>query len=75
MAVVRFTGYRHGLLKVSLTKVFRNVGLTLDIAKGRTDALLRGESFDIDVEDIERATRLVERATEIGAICRVVTDE
>ncbi len=73
MAKVRFTGYKDGLQKVSLTKLFRNeANQPLDIAKGKTDRLLDGDSFDVEFETVEQARLFVEKATALGAICRIV---
>ena len=75
MAKVLFKDAGYGLQKVSLTKLFRyKMNLPLDIAKGKTDALLDGEHIIIETESIEQAEELVEEATAIGAVCEIIKD-
>ncbi len=73
MAKVFFSGYLPNLRKVSLTKLFRDkIDLPLDIAKGKTDALLNSETFIIKTVSFEQAEELVKEATAIGAVCEIV---
>jgi hypothetical protein len=73
MVNVRFTDWKYGLQKVSLTKLFRNeANLPLDVAKGKTDRLIDGKSFDVEFETVEQAELFVEKVKALGAICRIV---
>ncbi len=73
MEKVLFKGWKYGLKKISLTKLFqKNANLTFKESKKRTDALLNGEIFIIETESIEKAKELVEEATAIGAVCEIV---
>lgn len=75
MPKVVFKGWKYGLEKISLTKLFKKrANLGLKEAKGRTDALLDGETFVIEIESIEQAEAFVKEATEIGAVCEIIKD-
>ncbi len=75
MAKVLFKGWRYGLEKISLTKLFqKRVNLSLREAKDRTDALLNDKTFVIETENSEQAKELVEEATAIGAVCEIIKD-
>lgn len=75
MAKVLFKGWTYGLKKISLTKLFQQKAkLPLSIAKSKTDALLDGETFIVENENIEQAEELVKEATAIGAICEIIKD-
>lgn len=75
MAKVLFKGWNYGLQKISLTKLFQQkAGLSLKEAKGKTDALLDGETFVIETESFEQAEELVKEATAIGAVCEIIKD-
>ena len=75
MPKVLFTGWRYGLEKISLTKLFQNrANLSLKEAKSRTDALLDGKTFVIEIESIEQAEELIKEATAIGAVCEIIKD-
>ncbi len=73
MAKVLFKGWNYGLQKISLTKLFQQkANLSLKEAKGKTDALLDGETFIIETEDILQAEELIREATAIGAVCEII---
>lgn len=73
MAKVLFKGWNCALKKMSLTKLFQQkANLSLSIAKGKTDALVNGETFIVEIEDIEQTEELVREATAIGAICESI---
>lgn len=75
MAKVLFEGWNNGLKKMSLTKLFQQkIHLSLDIAKGKTDALLDGETFVVETESAELAEELAKEATAIGAVCEIIKD-
>ena len=75
MVKVLFKGWNYGLQKISLTKLFRyKMNLPLDIAKSKTDALLNGQTFNIEAESTEQAEELVKEATAIGAVCEIIKD-
>jgi ribosomal protein L7/L12 len=58
-----------------LTKLFQQkLDLGLKEAKGKTDALLDGETFIFEIETIEQAEELVRKATAIGAVCEIIKD-
>lgn len=75
MAKVLFKGWNYGLRKISLTKIFQQkAGLSLTMAKSKTDALLDGETFIIETETIEQAEELVKEAAAIGAVCEIIKE-
>lgn len=64
-----------GLVKVSLTKLFRyEAGLTLRLAKEATDDLGDGKIVTIEMETLEKAKDLAKKATVLGVVCEVVED-
>ncbi len=73
MVKILFKGWTYGLEKISLTKLFQQkANLSLKEAKGKTDALLDGEIFIIETEDISQAEELTKEATAIGAVCEMI---
>lgn len=75
MTKVSFKGWNYGLQKISLTKLFQQkAGLCLKEAKGKTDALLDGETFTVETESFEQAEKLVREATAIDAVCEIIKD-
>lgn len=73
MPKVLFSGWKSGLEKISLTKLFQQKAhLSLKEAKGKTDALLDGETFVVEIESIEQAEELISEATAIGAVCKII---
>lgn len=65
---VRITGWRPGLLKVSMTQAIRDhTTLGLGAAKAITDAVLRGELASVPVRDWATAVRLAEHLQGLGA--------
>ncbi len=75
MAKVLFKGWNYGLQKISLTKLFQSkANFGLKEAKGKTDALLDGETFIIETESFEQAEDLAKEATAIGAVCEIIKD-
>lgn len=45
--------------------------LPLNVSK-KTDALLEGETFTIEIEKIKETEELVKQATAIGAVCEII---
>lgn len=75
MANILFKGWNYGLQKISLTKLFQQkANLSLKEAKGKTDSLLDGETFAIEIKDISQAEELVKEATTIGVVCEIIKD-
>lgn len=75
MAKILFKGWNYGLQKISLTKLFQQkANLSLKEAKGKTDSLLDGETFVMEIKDISQAEELVKEATAIGAVCEIIKD-
>ena len=73
MTKVLFKGWIYGLKKISLTKLFQQKArLSLKEAKEKTDALLDGETFFTETEDISQAEELAKEAMAIGAICEII---
>lgn len=73
MAKVLFKGWNYGLKKIPLTKLFQQkAGLSLKNAKNKTDALLDGKTFIVEIESVEQAEELVRGATAIGAVCEII---
>lgn len=76
MARVLFTGWNYGLRKISLIKLFqKKANLSLGAAKNKTDILLDGAKFIIEVESVEDAEEFVKEATVIGAVCEIINDD
>ena len=56
MALVRVTGWRPGLQKIGMTKLYRReLGITLKPAKAMTDALLDGNVQEFEITPDARA--------------------
>ena len=73
MALVRVTGWRRGLQKISMTKVYRReLGITLKPAKEMTDALLAGEVQEFEVMPDSRAVAIAEELRQLGGVVEVV---
>lgn len=71
--IVRITGWRPGLRKVSLTQAIQGAaGLGLKDAKQLTDRILVGESIEIDAQNLIHAQTLVEELQELGADAEIV---
>ena len=63
-------GWRPGLQKISLAKLFRSyIPISLSESKKYVDLLLDGEQFSITIADRDTAQQFVEEATALGAIC------
>ena len=72
MAIIRLTGWRKGLEKVSLSYLQMNtLGVGLKEAKENVDALLRDEPVLLQVENAEVALAFHTQATRIGVICTI----
>lgn len=75
MSEILFKGWKHGLQKIPLTKLFQQkLNLNLNEAKDKTDALLDGKIFIIELESIDQAEDLVKEATVFGAVCEIIKD-
>lgn len=63
------------VMKVSLTKLFRyEAGFTLPAAKQATDDILDGKIVTIEIETLDKARELAEKATTFGVVCEVFED-
>ena len=72
MITVTVTGWRQGLLKISLTQLIREYsGRGLATAKHEVDALLEGTPFSIQFDDPTIAAEFARKAEELGAITLV----
>ena len=68
MMKLRITGWRPGLLKVSMTLLLRSeLDIALRPAKDITDSVLAGEIVELEIEDLDKATRLRRKLHELGA--------
>ena len=73
MAFVRVTGWRPGLQKISMTKVYRReLGITLKPAKEMTDALLAGEVQEFEVIPVSRAEAIADELRQLGGVVDVL---
>ena len=73
--LVRISGWRPGLQKVSMTLVVRRLGqLGLRDAKSVTDRVLDGEVVDVEVDDARAAQELAQELQALGAVAEVVDD-
>lgn len=67
--IVRLTGWKVGLMKISLTKLIqRESGYSISKAKQCTDDLLIGKIVELLLPDEDCYKRFIEEATKIGAI-------
>ncbi len=44
------------------------------LAKDKTDALLEGETFVVEIKNIKQAEELVNEATAVGAVCEIIEE-
>lgn len=71
-SVVRITGWRPGLEKVSMTHSIRRAsGLNLAESKSCTDRVLDGETVEINVRDSEAAPMLAAKLNALGAVAEI----
>ncbi len=72
---VILTGWRRGLLKISLNQLLREgAGYSLTSAKAAVDRLLKREPVEVDLPSREAAVAFLRRASELGAIGRMADD-
>ena len=75
MAKVLFKDWNNGLQKITLTKLLeQNANLNLKTAKSKTDDLLDGKTFILEIESIEKAEELMREATAVGAVCEIIKE-
>jgi hypothetical protein len=66
--------WREGLQKVSLTKLQVEIlGKSLKESKSNVDALLNQEEVSIEIEDLNLARLFLEKATDIGVECELIS--
>jgi ribosomal protein L7/L12 len=71
--LLRITGWKPGLRKVSMTKVLRrSAGLDLAAAKRLTDRVLDGEVVELRFRDGDAARKCAVELEALGAIAEVV---
>lgn len=72
MTIIEIVGWKEGLEKVNLTKLqMELLDLTLPRAKKNVDDLLNGNIVEIEVKNTESADLFLEKAFEMGAVCRI----
>ena len=72
MSLIRVIGWKPGLLKISMTKLYqRELGLTLKPAKEMTDALLDGKVQEFEVAPDSRAEAVAEELRQLCAVVEV----
>jgi hypothetical protein len=73
MPQLQFQGWRAGLDKVALTRLFRNhADMSLAAAKHSVDQILNAQSVIVTVDSVEVAQALAEEASALGAHCEVI---
>jgi hypothetical protein len=69
MITVTITGWKSGLLTISLIKLVREFsGQDLSTAKHNVDALLQGTPFSLTFNESDKAERFSVQAQNLGAI-------
>jgi len=75
MPNVVFTGWKQGLAKVGLNKLFQSrAGLSLSAAKAAVDRILEGHPVVLTLDSAREAQDLAREAQMLGAECSVVED-
>jgi len=73
--IVRISGWRDGLQKVSMTKSIRAMtDLGLKDSKACTERVLEGEVVELAIDDSEVAVQLARRLDELGAEAQALGD-
>ena len=75
MAKVIITGWREGLLKISMTQIIQaHTSLGLRSAKSVTDRVMDRDAVELVVDSIQEAEILVDRLQAVGAEARVASE-
>jgi len=73
MKIIRYTGWKSGLLKISLHNLLQKYAhLSLGESKIMVDKILRNQVQEVYVGDTEMALKLLKESQEVGAICELV---
>ena len=76
MTRVRVTGWRPGLQKVQMTKLYqRELGIMLKPAKEMTDALLKSGVVEFEVTTDSRAKAIATELYQLGAVVEVLPSQ